>query len=49
MAERESALLKDLQHLLDDLNDPVKAAGEVRALMFIQRFRSDIDKRLEEE
>jgi len=49
VAERERALLDDLQRLLDDLNEPAKAAGEVRALMFIQRFRSDIDKRLEEE
>ncbi len=49
VAEREKTLLDDVQRLLDDSNEPAKAAGEVRALMFIQRFRSDIDKRLEEE
>ncbi len=47
VAAREAALLVDVQRLLDEANDAKAAAEQVRALMFIARFRSDIDKRLE--
>ena len=47
VAQREKALLAEAQHLLDDANDALTAATKVRALMFIQRFRSDIAKRLD--
>ena len=49
VAQKESALLDELLQLLDERNDAKAAAAGVRALMFIRRFRSDIDKRLEEE
>ena len=46
VAAREAALLAEVQSLLDDRNDADAAAEQVRALMFIARFRQDIDKRL---
>ncbi|MFG6457188.1 Fe-S protein assembly co-chaperone HscB [Roseateles sp. BYS96W] len=45
-AQAEAAALAQAQRLLDDHNDAPAAAGQVRALMFIQRFRADIDQRL---
>jgi len=48
VAEREAALLAELERLLDVAGDAQAASGEVRALMFIQRFRADLDKRLQE-
>ena len=47
VAAREQALLADAALLLDEKNDAAAAAEQVRALMFIARFRSDIDKRLD--
>ncbi|MET0519150.1 MAG: Fe-S protein assembly co-chaperone HscB [Burkholderiaceae bacterium] len=46
---REAAVLAEVQRLLDDeREDRAGAAAEqVRALMFMARFRADIDKRLE--
>jgi molecular chaperone HscB len=32
--------------LLDDQNDATAAAAQVRALMFVARFREDINRRL---
>ena len=45
-ARAETAALAQAQRLLDDNNDAPAAAAQVRALMFIQRFRADIDQRL---
>lgn len=47
VAAREAALLVEVEGLLDEKNDAAAAAEQVRALMFIARFRQDIDKRLE--
>ncbi|SEL19880.1 molecular chaperone HscB [Roseateles sp. YR242] len=47
VAERERALLAQAGRALDDSNQPAEAAQSVRALMFLTRFRADIDKRLE--
>jgi molecular chaperone HscB len=47
IAQHESGLLERLQHLLDDTGDATQAAQQVRALMFVARFRHDIDRRLE--
>ena len=44
--QAETAALTQVQRLLDDNNDAPAAAAQVRALMFIQRFRVDIDQRL---
>ena len=40
-------LLGQLQDLLDERNDVAAATAQVRALMFVARFRQDIDRRLE--
>ncbi|HET9646071.1 MAG TPA: Fe-S protein assembly co-chaperone HscB [Burkholderiaceae bacterium] len=44
---REKAMLEELRQLLDERHDAEAAAQLVRALMFVARFRSDIDQRLE--
>jgi molecular chaperone HscB len=45
-ARAEATALASVQRLLDDSLDAPAAASQVRALMFIQRFRADIDQRL---
>lgn len=45
-AQAEADSLAQVQRLLDDDNNAPAAAAQVRALMFIQRFRADIDQRL---
>ena len=45
--QAERALLAQVQRLLDDDNDATAAAADVRALMFVQRFRQDIERRLD--
>jgi molecular chaperone HscB len=47
VAKDESARLAELAALLDDRNDTAAAAAQVRALMFVARFRADIARRLE--
>ncbi len=47
VAADEKALLGRLGHTLDDLGDAAAAAQQVRALMFVARFRDDIARRLE--
>jgi molecular chaperone HscB len=39
--------LKRLQSTLDEAHDAAAAAQQVRALMFVERFASDLDQRLE--
>ena len=43
---RDTALVQ-LQTILDDKKDFVAAAQDVRALMFVERFADDVDRRLE--
>lgn len=45
-AQRGEALLR-IQRTLDDEHDAAAAAQQVRALMFIERFAEDVDRRLE--
>jgi molecular chaperone HscB len=47
VAGAERQLLALLQAALDDAQDTLAAAAQVRALMFVARFRQDIDQRLE--
>lgn len=42
-----SVALQTLQQLLDEQQDPAAAAQQVRALMFVERFAEDVDRRLE--
>ncbi len=39
--------LGELRRLIDDQHDHAAAAQQVRALMFVERFASDVDHRLE--
>jgi molecular chaperone HscB len=48
VAAEERGMLARLAQLLDVLNDPAAAAAQVRALMFVARFRQDINRRLEQ-
>ena len=43
----ERAQLQQVQQLLDEAGNARAAAAQVRALMFVQRFRQDIEKRLD--
>lgn len=43
----EGGLLAELHELLDLRDDPRTAAQRVRALMFVERFREDIEARLD--
>ncbi len=47
VAEHESSLLDQLQQLIDVRNDMAAATAQVRALMFVARFRQDIEQRLD--
>lgn len=46
VAADERQRLAEVQRLLDEAGDAVAAAQQVRALMFVARFRQDIDRRL---
>jgi molecular chaperone HscB len=43
----ERRLLHELQTQLDERGDAASAAGTVRALMFVGRFRHDVERRLD--
>jgi molecular chaperone HscB len=47
VAAQEQTLLAELGRTLDELGDASTAAQQVRALMFVARFREDIARRLE--
>jgi molecular chaperone HscB len=47
MAAHEAGLVGELGQLLDVHQDTAAAAQQVRALMFVRRFRDDIRQRLE--
>ena len=47
VAADETRLLAELGHTLDVQGDAAAAAQQVRALMFVARFRQDIARRLE--
>ena len=47
VARDERALQAELTDLLDERHDIAAAAASVRALMFVARFRQDIERRIE--
>lgn len=47
MAEQRAQRMARLERTLDEQHDFSAAAGEVKALMFIERFAEDLDRRLE--
>jgi molecular chaperone HscB len=46
-AERKRRL-EQLQHTADQQGDFVALAGQVRALMFVERFRTEVERRLDQ-
>ena len=47
VTQAERAVLADVARLLDEVGDAQAAAQQVRALMFVNRFRADLGRRLE--
>lgn len=47
VAAHEHRLFEDLRRQLDDESDAAAAATTVRSLMFVARFRSELERRLE--
>jgi molecular chaperone HscB len=47
VAAHRSDALAELKTLIDDQHNYPSAAQQVRALMFVERFASDVDARLE--
>ncbi len=47
VAAEERRLFSELGRLLDEQGDAPQAAARVRALMFVQRFRADVGRRLD--
>jgi molecular chaperone HscB len=47
-SDREQHLYADLHDLLDVRDDAASAAQRVRALMFVSKFRADLERRLTE-
>ena len=39
---------QELARLLDDVQDPLQAVGQVRALMFIERFTQEVNAKLDQ-
>lgn len=47
VAEKQADMLCELETLIDREHDFARAAEAVRALMFVARFRADVEERLE--
>jgi molecular chaperone HscB len=47
LESQQQTALADAARLLDEANQPAAAAQQVRALMFMRRFRQDIERRLD--
>jgi len=48
LLEARGAVLRDIERQLDEASDPQAAAGQVRALMFIERFAHDVESRFDQ-
>jgi molecular chaperone HscB len=48
VAQARQAALQRCEQLLDVQHDAARAVGQVRALMFIERFSSDVEDRLDQ-
>ena len=47
LLEARGAVLRDIERQLDEASDPQAAAGQVRALMFIERFAAEVEAKLD--
>jgi len=48
VAKAKRDMLQNIERLIDDQQAYADAVGQVRALMFIERFADDVDKRLDQ-
>jgi molecular chaperone HscB len=48
LQQARARLLADIARLLDDTGDAQAASGQVRALMFVERFAHDVDRRFDQ-
>jgi molecular chaperone HscB len=48
VAKAKRDMLQNIERLIDHQQAFVDAVGQVRALMFIERFADDVDKRLDQ-
>ena len=48
VAAERKRVQQSLASLLDDVQDPQTAVGQVRALMFIERFAAEVDAKLDQ-
>src|SRR5262249_37846047 len=49
VARQRETLLKQIEYMLDELNDYTKAADQLRELMVIERLAHESDRRIEEQ
>jgi molecular chaperone HscB len=47
VAAEQRRVQKELARLLDQAQDPAQAVGQVRALMFIERFTQEVNAKLD--
>jgi molecular chaperone HscB len=47
VASEQRRVQKELARLLDQAQDPAQAVGQVRALMFIERFTQEVNAKLD--
>ena len=47
VAAEQRRVQKELARLLDEVQDPMQAVGQVRALMFIERFTQEVNAKLD--
>ena len=47
VAAEQRSVQKELARLLDEVQDPMQAVGQVRALMFIERFTQEVNAKLD--
>ena len=47
VSSEQRRVQQELARLLDDVQDPLQAVGQVRALMFIERFTQEVNAKLD--
>jgi molecular chaperone HscB len=47
VASEQRRVQQELARLLDEVQDPQQAVGQVRALMFIERFTQEVNAKLD--
>jgi molecular chaperone HscB len=47
VSSEQRRVQQELARLLDEVQDPLQAVGQVRALMFIERFTQEVNAKLD--